>query len=288
MTHILARRPPAPRRTLAAPRGALVVLCLAATFGVACNDDEDDAPLTCDTQPLFGQPADNTGLPEGACQPSCQCGGVDFVQPTYTAETVASLRARVHLNPPPLATVDPYDEPEQWVEVPDAVCGALFDDTVTGGYRLETYADDAAATEAGAVITHYGACGTCSSFQDLAVYIETPNLTDPVRTCGIRSLTEGDEAAIACIEEIGFSPACAQTWFFNTRNTRLECLAVCLTNLNAPNHRPDGSLNPCIQCDEDLSGPVFKAAAGRTRRNSGIGSALCRPCDDVRPVIHDY
>jgi hypothetical protein len=37
-----------------------------------------------------------------------------------------------------------------------------------------------------------------------------------------------------------------------------------------------------------MSGPVFKAVAGRTRRNTGIASALCRPCSEVRPLLHDY
>ena len=53
-------------------------------------------------------------------------------------------------------------------------------------------------------------------------------------------------------------------------------------------HTPDGALNPCIQCDEDESGPVFKAVAGRTRRNSGLASALCRPCESVASVTHQY
>jgi len=40
---------------------------------------------------------------------------------------------------------------------------------------------------------------------------------------------------------------------------------------------------PCAQ-----SGPVFKAVAGRTRRNSGLPNALCRPCSEVRPLVHAY
>jgi len=37
-----------------------------------------------------------------------------------------------------------------------------------------------------------------------------------------------------------------------------------------------------------VSGPVFKAVAGRTRRNSGLASALCRPCESVYPLEHVY
>ena len=32
----------------------------------------------------------------------------------------------------------------------------------------------------------------------------------------------------------------------------------------------NGHLNKCLQCDEDISGPIFKYESGRTRRNSGI------------------
>ena len=55
-----------------------------------------------------------------------------------------------------------------------------------------------------------------------------------------------------------------------------------------PHHLADGSLNPCIQCDEDESGPIFKLVSGRTRRNSGLASGLCRPCETVFPLTHSY
>jgi hypothetical protein len=61
---------------------------------------------------------------------------------------------------------------------------------------------------------------------------------------------------------------------------------VCIALLDDPYHEPDGALNACLQCDEDESGPVFKAVAGRTRRNSGLATALCRPCETVWRVEH--
>ena len=61
-----------------------------------------------------------------------------------------------------------------------------------------------------------------------------------------------------------------------------------MAEIDNPHHLPDGALNPCIQCDEELSGPTFKAVSGRTRRNSGLPSGLCRPCDTVSRVEHDY
>jgi hypothetical protein len=58
--------------------------------------------------------------------------------------------------------------------------------------------------------------------------------------------------------------------------------------VTAPYNAPDGAINDCLQCDEDQSGPVFKSVAGRTRRNSGIPNAICRPCSDVQPLVHAY
>ena len=52
-------------------------------------------------------------------------------------------------------------------------------------------------------------------------------------------------------------------------------------NVNA-----SGQLRPCLQCDEDNSGPGFKYSAGRTRRNSGIESAIPRADSELYPVDH--
>ena len=55
-----------------------------------------------------------------------------------------------------------------------------------------------------------------------------------------------------------------------------------------PATTPEGRLDPCLRCDEDRSGPVFKAVAGRTRRDSGIRSSIPRPDEEVAHVVHDY
>jgi hypothetical protein len=166
------------------------------------------------------------------------------------------------------------------------VCGVRFQPDQIH-YRLSTFANPAAAHTAGAAITHFGACGTCSTLQDLAVYIEKPDLTAPVRSCAI---SWGASASLTCLKALGFSTACAQTWLYDAQNTRRQCFGVCMLSWieGEAATRSDGRLNNCLQCDEDRSGPVFGATAGRTRRNSGIHSSIPRPNDEIAPVVHDY
>ena len=198
---------------------------------------------------------------------------------------LAALRAAVPLNSIGVGE-DPYST---WAgrtpprPPPDAVCGVRFEaDSVH--YRLETFGSPTEADRAGFRVTHTGACGACSTLQDLAVYLERPDLTAPVRRCGMQPGT------LSCIEALGFSHACAKIWDFNVQNTKRECFGVCMRSWmsSEPSTKPDGKLNECLQCDEDRSGPVFQVVAGRTRRNSGIRSSIPRPDEQVAHVVHDY
>lgn len=233
---------------------------------------------------LYGRPNDNTGLSAEQCGPACPCQG-GWLAPEYTEADIAALEALVLAEPFAPLTDDPYAAPEEHPLDATSVCAVLVDGDT---YTLQTFADDAAAEAAGGKVTHDGACGLCSPLQDLAVYMRNPDLTQPVRACGVQGLSQGDEVQRECLRELGFTEPCAQIWSYNTTHTRTVCLETCVELLSAPYHSPDGSLNACLQCDEDLSGPVFKAVSGRTRRNTGLASALCRPCEEVRQVVHRY
>ena len=241
-----------------------------------------------DAAVLFGSPSANTGLGAEQCGPSCACSGGAWTPPSYDEDFAVGLDALELLDPPPLLGEDPYAATPGASPDPTMVCAAVFEAEDPSAYRLVTYPDALAAVAEGGWITHSGACGQCSSLANLAVYLRRPDLTEPVRSCGLDGILDGEQANIECLMALGFDEACAQIWYYNTNHTRTECLDVCLAELENPNHLPDGSLNPCIQCDEDESGAVFKAVSGRTRRNSGLPSALCRPCDSVYRVTHDY
>ena len=49
-----------------------------------------------------------------------------------------------------------------------------------------------------------------------------------------------------------------------------------ILNINSKYNKANLQLNPCLNCDELKSGPIFKKFAGRTRRNSGVRSAIKR------------
>lgn len=174
------------------------------------------------------------------------------------------------------------------------VCGVRFDDADRVDYRLRTFPDRERALEAGYLITHGGHCGTCSSLRDFATYLEKPDLTSPARNCARRLTRAGVKACF--MEEVGLSERCAETWAYNALHTRRRCAAACighyglwnvLTNdISAPNTDEDGNLNPCLACDERVSGPGFQYAAGRTRRSSGLTSAITRRPAEIFRVDH--
>lgn len=194
-------------------------------------------------------------------------------------------RSLTHLNPRTI-DADPYQGQSGVDQLPaSSVCAVTFQDDA---YITVTYDSAQHAEDDGATVTHLSACGTCSSLQDLAVYLSRPDLTTPVRRCALLSFSAS--AALSCLEKLGFSQPCAKTWFYNARNTARHCAGVCTRAwlLRTPNTLPDGNLNACLSCDEEMSGQVFKRTAGRTRRNSGIESAIGRSQGEVVNLTHDY
>ena len=239
--------------------------------------------------------ADEESPTSPECAPSCMCGRYTFSEPAYDGYDVHALRSWKLLNPSDLLPDDPYSEPAFEPQDAPAYCAAIpvGKRPQERTYRLETFPTERAALAAGGQITHRGRCGACSSFQDLAVYIEQRNLNRAGRLCGLQG-TFGAKTQMSCLKKLGFTDACAQIWSFNVDNTRSECLGLCTATLAASNTVPDGSLNACLACDEANSGPIFKEFAGRTRRRSGLSSAIARPCLDARgepavyPIEHYY
>lgn len=114
-------------------------------------------------------------------------------------------------------------------------------------------------------------------------------MTSPARLCGFYGFLSKDWS-INCFIKLGFTQQCSEIWYFNTVNTRKNCFVKCMKAwiFNEPFVDKNGNLNSCLECDEELSGPVFKFYAGRTRRNSGIHSEIDRPSDEIYNITHCY
>jgi hypothetical protein len=207
----------------------------------------------------------------------------------YTDSQIEAFSEKVILNPIAV-DANPYRDSaiSSWYEYPEeAVCAVKYAEDMIH-YVIATFDSEEAAEESGFIVTHKGHCGTCSTLQDLATYLYHRDLTTPVRKCS--ALVWFKPWTINCLEGLGFTSECAQTWYYNAQNTAKECFRPCIDAWlkDDPLNNPDGSLNDCLACDEEQSGPVFKYVAGRTRRNSGIRSAIDRPDEDIYPIIHDY
>lgn len=270
--------------------GILRFFCIAA-MALSVFSCKTDAEIDCDAV-LFGIPGDRTGLSAEECRMVCECKG--YEPRDFSPAEIAALREWILLEPPVPLTSNPYDSPEP--EVSTGVCAVVVVNASEKQYRLQGFSSVAEAEGAGAIVTHHGPCGQCSSLQDLAVYLETRDLGTPVRACGFLNIAAPFSDLEDCIRDLGFSDACANIWAYNARNTQAECFEPCIESILSelllgvpiPYNNPDGSLSPCIACDEAISGPIFKAYAGRTRRNSGVASGICRTCEGVVPVAHDY
>lgn len=174
------------------------------------------------------------------------------------------------------------------------VCAVQFSDETKIDYRLRTFNNRGDAQHEGFIVTHHNHCGTCSSLNNLAVYLEIFDMTTLARDCGRK---RGAKNIKTCfMETMELQERCAEAWTYNSQHTRKYCTDICVkhyglwnlmrNNVNKPHNDDDGNLNPCLACDEQISGPGFQFFAGRTRRNSGIESAVLRPANEILSVDH--
>ena len=215
-----------------------------------------------------------------------------WTPPRYNSTVWMAFRAKVLTSPYPTPTSDPYANASfhPSASLNGTVCAVKYEnETARLRYTLITFASEDAAATSGAHITHRGACGLCSTLHDLSIYMEHFNLTAPVRSCGLKHPLSAAKN-LKCLLDLGFTNACAAIWFDNEKNTKKNCFVDCIVDLNKPYNGPPPArvLNSCLQCDEDKSGPVFKAVARRTRRSSGLSSAIYRPPSTIFECDHYY
>lgn len=219
--------------------------------------------------------------------------------PIYNETVWMAFRNKTLLNPfPPVnMSYNWYDDPAfQNVTWPDTVCAVQYPDPKDRSkYFLRNFSTAAEAEAAGAFVTHLHPCNLCSTTQDLSVYMQYKDLTNPGRHCGLIGLLDFN-ASVSCFQKIGFTEQCSYIWARDAQNTRKDCFLTCMAqwiektpnNVPYPNGTLSCNMSSCIACDEYKSGPIFKLIAGRTRRDSGLWSSIFRPADTIYHVLHYY
>ncbi|GAM17300.1 hypothetical protein SAMD00019534_004750, partial [Acytostelium subglobosum LB1] len=217
----------------------------------------------------------------------------DFVPPIYNQTVIDAFASKTLLNPPVNLTYNPYSIAGFNTTQNDSVCAVYYpDESDRSTYYLVNFTSAAEAEANGAFVTHLHTCGLCSTTKDLSSYMQYMDLTSPIRDCAIVTFVSNEESLECMMHSVGFTYDCAVIWLYDALNTRADCKDICIYDyiMHTPNNLPPNStnLNPCLQCDEDKSGPVFKAVAGRTRRDSGLRSAINRPPSSIYNITHYY
>ena len=201
------------------------------------------------------------------CEPSCLCGAFSYAEPEYDEYHVTALLSWQLVNPPSPLPDNPYEVPSLVPEDTEGFCAAVpaRSSNADRSYSLETFKTIAEVEAIGGQVTHRGACGACSSLQDLAVYMSQRDLSSAGKKCGMMG-TFGTASKERCFRQLGFTDACAQIWGFNVRNTRDKCFG------------PRALLAECAR------GSAFSCAGRPTARHGPAGrSGLRRDVADQRP-----
>lgn len=156
-------------------------------------------------------------------------------------------------------------------------------------YRLTTVPSLEDAIAEGQYITHTGACGTCSSLQDLALMIEYPNLPYKAQQCFFRSSAlKNIEEGIACYQEIGFTQTCSATLAYHQKRiVDKGCGYQCATwaydgDLGRPSCEDVTGCGPCV--DNFGITAQLELISGRTFANSGYPSQKAQQCVNIAPI----
>lgn len=204
----------------------------------------------------------------------------------YSDGEIAMLRSHKLINPISLPC-NPYENSTcntvpALDEASMALCATKYASDCST-YELRSFSDLGDATAAGFTFTHLGPCGVCSTLQDLASYMANEDMVLPEKGCGALASASEAAAASCFAQTTGMSPTCAQLHAYQAAEIlRGPCRDACEKSLNEPyNLEPDCRLNDCLQCTDDGPGVTFMKFAGRTRKNSGIKSAVQRNCSDV-------
>jgi hypothetical protein len=141
-------------------------------------------------------------------------------------------------------------------------------------------------------ITHTGACGVCSSLQDLAAFLDYSRLVTASSTCFLDWVSSGKGSispAVECYMDMGFSENCAETLILyqkeiDARDCGTNCAAFALDGDQGQPSCEDTS--GCASCGSQVRAR-FALVAGRTFANSGYPSGTAVSCGAISTSVLD-
>jgi len=159
------------------------------------------------------------------------------------------------------------------------------------GGEIKTFHDSNAAKSAGYTVAHCGACGQCSTWNDLRLQYTTRNfLAKESAKCAKKSLILGQNAVHACLQEepIGFSDQCASCWTADIMCARKHCAFIFLqSNMinTVSNFQVGGEIITASTCEEAMCEIEFVPCSGANRRRMNITSSITRPDKQLCNIV---
>lgn len=189
--------------------------------------------------------------------------------------------------------------PQEFLELgTTAVCGLQYlvpasSRLCSRRYMVQSYPSREEAEADGAIVTHVGSCGVCSTTKDLAAFMSVKDITPAISKCLIKVTLFGINLSnlIECVQELGITFQCANLLSLNAINLSQNCALRCQNSLimGEPNQglAPACELSDCLQCANEFTLPIFESFAGRDPHRSGILGGYAYPCTENVNITHE-
>jgi hypothetical protein len=158
--------------------------------------------------------------------------------------------------------------------------------------NITTFVNKDAAHDAGFLVLHCGACGACSTWENLIIEYTTRNIMAALANkCAMRGLIGGQDGITKCIMEppIGLTGQCAVCWAEDIVCTKKNCAFIFLQS-QITNNVANFAVGPdditSASCEEaHCEVGAFVPCVGATRRRMNIISSIPRPVEEQCQVV---
>jgi hypothetical protein len=158
--------------------------------------------------------------------------------------------------------------------------------------NITTFENKEAAHHEGFLVLHCGACGACSSWENLIVeYTTRDNMAALANKCAMKGLLGGIEGITKCIERppIAFTGQCAVCWAEDIVCTKQHCSFIFLQS-QITNNVANFAVGPdeitSASCEEaHCEVGAFVPCSGATRRRMNIVSEIPRPVEEQCRIV---